>query len=142
MTVEFICPHCNVEQKTDWNPQSSLSCEACHANLSHFTSAKTGIVERCGACGHDKFYLQKDFNPRLGLLIFAIGVIFSYHTKFISLFVATAIDFILYYTIPTVTICYQCRAIYRGFKENPAHQGYNHVHALKYVPKPKSESAS
>jgi len=97
------------------------------------------MLERCGVCGHDKFYLQKDFNPRLGLLIFAIGVIFSYHTKFISLFVATAIDFILYYIIPTVTICYQCRAIYRGFKENPAHRGYNHVHALKYIPKPDAK---
>ncbi|MDZ7360419.1 MAG: hypothetical protein ONB46_06790 [candidate division KSB1 bacterium] len=139
MTVEFICPHCSVEQKTDWTPESGLSCRACHVNLSHFTSAKTHIVERCAVCAHDKFYLQKDFNPRLGLFIFALGVIFSYHTKFISLFVATAIDFILYYIISTVTICYQCRAIYRGFKENPAHQGYNHVHALKYVPKPKEE---
>jgi len=135
MTVEFICPHCNVEQKTEWSPDSSLSCEKCHAPLLHFTSANADIVERCGACGHDKFYLQKDFNPRLGLFIFVIGVVFSYHTKFISLFVATAIDFILYYVIATVTICYQCRAIYRGFKENPAHQGYNHVHALKYIPK-------
>jgi hypothetical protein len=139
MTVEFICPRCQVEQKTAWSPSSSLACEKCHVTLSHFTFGKTGVVERCGVCEHDKFYLQKDFNPRLGLLIFALGVIFSYHTKFISLLAATAIDFILYYTIPTVTICYQCRAIYRGFKENPAHQGYNHVQALKYIPKANSK---
>lgn len=135
MTVEFICPNCNVEQKTVWSPDASLSCEKCHTTLSHFTSGKTDSIERCGACGHDQFYLQKDFNPRIGLFIFVVGVAFSYHTHFISLFVATAIDFILYYAIATVTICYQCRAIYRGFKENPAHQGYNHMHALKYIPK-------
>jgi len=90
------------------------------------------MIDRCAVCGNKGFYLQKDFNPRLGILIFAIGVIFSYHTRFLSLFIATAIDFILYYVLPTVTVCYQCRAIYREGKENPQHQGFHHVTALKY----------
>jgi hypothetical protein len=144
MTVEFICPRCNAEQKTALPAEAILTCRACRQSVSSEVSGKitaSGMVDQCLICDHTKFYLQKDFNPRLGLLIFAVGVIFSYHTKFISLFVATAIDFVLYYLIPTVTICYQCRAIYRGFKKNPEHQGYSHVQALKYVPKPKRESA-
>jgi hypothetical protein len=138
MTVEFLCPHCNAEQKADLSAETALPCRNCHQPVSLTISEKiknAGQIDHCAVCGNTEFYLQKDFNPRLGLLIFALGVLFSYHTKFISLFVATAIDFVLYYVLPTVTICYQCRAIYRGFKENPEHQGFNHLKALKYVPK-------
>jgi hypothetical protein len=144
MTVEFICPHCHAEQKADLSTDAVLNCRSCGRPASSTSPerlSESGVVNRCLVCGHSKFYLQKDFNPRLGILIFAIGVIFSYHTQFISLVVATVIDFVLYYIIPTVTICYQCRAIYRGFEKNPEHQGYSHVQALKYVPKVKPENA-
>jgi hypothetical protein len=83
--------------------------------------------------------VQKDFNPRLGILIFIIGVIFSYHTYFISLFVATLIDFILYQVLKTVTICYRCRAVYRGFEEDPTHRGFDHNLALSLVEKEEKE---
>jgi hypothetical protein len=145
MTVEFICPHCGIEQKADLIAAPGVICRACHQSISAAVPENirdSGMIDRCLICRHEKFYLQKDFNPRLGIFIFVLGVVFSYHTKFISLIVATAIDFMLYYFISTVTICYQCRAIYRRFKQNPAHQGYSHVHALKYVPKTKPESTA
>lgn len=135
MSVEFLCPHCRAENRADSLPAEKFVCKKCGQALNlalSRDSAEAGVLERCAVCNDDGFYLQKDFNPRLGILIFAIGVIFSYHTKFLSLLIATAIDFVLYYALPTVTVCYQCRAIYRKFKENPRHQGFNHVVALKY----------
>lgn len=134
MNVEFLCPHCRAENKAASDAQHVV-CRNCAQPVElRFTehSRQSHQIEQCAVCGNQGFYLQKDFNPRLGILIFAIGVIFSYHTKFLSLFIATAIDFVLYYLLPTVTICYQCRAIYRGFTENPGHQGFNHLTALKY----------
>jgi hypothetical protein len=135
MNVEFLCPHCRAENRAASLPAEDFACKSCGQKIALLLSEDSrasGIIHGCVVCGKNGFYLQKDFNPRLGLLIFAIGVIFSYHTKFLSLFLATAIDFILYYALPTVTVCYQCRAIYRAFKENPLHQGFNHVVALKY----------
>lgn len=135
MSVEFLCPHCRAENRAETLPLRDFVCKKCKHTLSLSLSEEsrhTRQVERCVVCDNQGFYLQKDFNPRLGILIFAIGVIFSYHTKFISLFIATLIDFVLYYVLQTVTICYQCRAIYRGFRENPKHRGFDHLTALKY----------
>lgn len=135
MNVEFLCPNCRAENKAESLPAENFACKKCgHAvplALSQH-SQHAQEVERCLVCGNEGLYLQKDFNPRLGVLIFAIGVIFSYHTMFLSLLIATLIDFALYYVLATVTICYQCRAIYRGFKENPQHRGFDHLTALKY----------
>jgi len=135
MNLEFLCPHCRAENKAEALPAENFLCKRCDQAVPLLLSEEnrnTEQVERCVVCGNAGFYLQKDFNPRLGILIFAIGVIFSYHTKFLSLFIATLIDFALYYLLSTVTVCYQCRAIYRGFKENPEHRGFDHIKALKY----------
>jgi len=134
MNVEFLCPHCRTENKTTADIPL-INCRGCAQSVTlNFTAhcRQSGQVDQCAVCGNQGFYLQKDFNPRLGLLIFAIGVLFSYHTKFLSLFIATALDFALYYFLPTVTICYQCRAIYRDFQENPAHRGFDHLTALQH----------
>ncbi|MDZ7265903.1 MAG: hypothetical protein ONB48_01025 [candidate division KSB1 bacterium] len=134
MTVEFLCPHCRAENQAG-SDTPLIQCRRCGQTVTlTFSdhSRQSGQIEQCAVCGNQGFYLQKDFNPRLGLLIFAIGVLFSYHTKFLSLLLATALDFALYYLLPTVTICYQCRAIYRDFQVNPAHRGFDHLTALKY----------
>jgi DNA-directed RNA polymerase subunit RPC12/RpoP len=139
MTVEYVCENCQRDNlKTLAQAEETLVCAHClhpiAARLS--TSMQTGgKVDRCLVCGRIRFYVQKDFNPRLGLLIFAIGVIFSYHTYGLTLLIATLIDFILYKTLKTVTICYHCRAIYRGFEEDPAHRGFDHNLALSLVEK-------
>ena len=135
MKVEFLCPHCRTENRAESLPAENFVCIKCGQNVALRLSEESrdsGMIHGCAVCGQNSFYLQKDFNPRLGLLIFAVGVIFSYHTRFLSLLLATAIDFVLYHTLPTVTVCYQCRAIYRAFNENPLHQGFNHVVALKF----------
>lgn len=143
MTVEFVCEQCEKDNLTELLEETTVikCCHCDHETKKTLTKSMQagGKLDRCVLCDKIRFYVQKDFNPRLGILIFIIGVIFSYHTYFISLFVATLIDFILYQVLKTVTICYQCRAVYRGFEEDPTHRGFDHNLALSLVEKEEKE---
>lgn len=142
-TVEFVCDKCDKDNLVALsNKLTQIDCQHC-GNPTQVKLSKSmqsgGKVDRCVLCEKIRFYVQKDFNPRLGILIFAIGVIFSYHTYFVSLVVATLIDFILYKVLKTVTICYNCRAVYRGFEEDPTHRGFDHNIAMSLVEKEQEE---
>ncbi|MFQ5865670.1 MAG: hypothetical protein ACE5IW_10610 [bacterium] len=145
MTVEFVCSHCEKDILADLTKNhETIQCPDClHEVAVQLTNSmkKGGKVDRCAICGKIRFYVQKDFNPRLGWLIFAIGVIFSYHTYGLTLLIATIIDFILYKVLKTVTICYHCRAIYRGFEEDPSHRGFDHNLAMTLIEKKEKEPA-
>ncbi len=142
-TVEFVCESCERDVLAELNAaEKKHHCPNCKKEYDITLSKNMqqgGKVDRCVICDRIRFYVQKDFNARLGIAIFALGVIFSFHTYFISLFVATLIDFVLYKVLNTVTICYHCRAIYRGFEEDPAHRGFDHELAMSLVEKEKKE---
>jgi len=145
MNVEFVCEKCQKDVRGDLNEKcDKIVCPHCGnkvlVQLSE-SMRKGGHVDRCVLCDRIRFYVQKDFNPRLGILIFTLGVIFSYHTKFLSLVVATIIDVILYQVLKTVTVCYHCRAVYRDFEEDPNHRGFDHDLALSLVEKEEEEAA-
>jgi len=136
MNVEFLCPHCRQELSADLSQMTEMSCRHCQQPVTLRVSEslrRSGRVDACAVCGNQRFYLQKDFNTRLGLLIFALGVLFSYYTYFLSLLIATAIDLALYYVLKTVTVCYQCRAIYRNFEEHPDHRGFDPHLGMKHT---------
>jgi hypothetical protein len=136
MNLEFLCPHCRGELSADLLQTRTMTCSYCQQQVNLRVSEslrRSGQVDVCAVCGNDRFYLQKDFNTRLGVGIFAIGVLLSYHTYFLSLLIATIIDLILYHVLKTVTICYQCRAIYRNFEEHPDHRGFDPHIGMKYT---------
>ncbi|MFQ5707175.1 MAG: hypothetical protein ACE5HO_06970 [bacterium] len=144
MNVEFVCSNCKKDITVPYaKPEETIHCPHCdhEVPLQWSKSMQQGHkVDRCAVCGKIRFYVQKDFNPRLGILIFAIGVIFSYHTYGLTLAIATLIDFILYKVLKTVTICYNCRAIYRGFEEDPTHRGFDHNLAMTLLEKKEPET--
>lgn len=136
MTVEFVCEKCDHDVLVNLDEQRKISCTKCQKEYTLIQGEslkKTDHLNQCQVCGREHLYVQKDFNPRLGIIIFVIGVLLSYHTYFISLVVATLIDAILYKVLSTVTICYYCRAVHRGFKEDPVHKGFDHELAMKLV---------
>ena len=46
---------------------------------------------------------------------------------------ATAsIDFLLYFLVRDVTVCYSCHALYRGFNRNPEHEAFDLKKLEKY----------
>ncbi len=92
----------------------------------------SGRLERCLRCGGDRLYTQKDFNRKLGLLVFAVAAVLSVPTWGLSLLAATLIDLLLYHLIGDVTVCYGCRAQHRGFRKNPQHGPFD-LHVAEAV---------
>jgi hypothetical protein len=87
----------------------------------------------CASCGHVNLYIQKDFSRFLGLTIVvfgvAIGVVFFALDKpflaMASLVGMALIDAVIYFLVGSVTVCYACHTIYRGFPLNPDHKPFN-----------------
>ncbi len=143
MTIEFICDKCDKDVLAELDSKKEkVSCGQCQKEYSIHLSdsmAHGGIVDCCVICGKKRFYVQKDFNPRLGIIIFSIGVIFSYHTFGISLVIATIIDVIFYKILKAVTVCYHCRSVYRDFEEDPEHRGLDRDLAAELLAKHENE---
>jgi len=89
-------------------------------------------VTHCVICGSGEFYVQKDFNRRLGLAIvvltalvaFVVMVLAGHLWGFLVLGAATLADLVAYRFLPEVCICYLCQSVYRGFPANPEHRGF------------------
>ena len=98
------------------------------------------MVKTCVSCGHDAFYVQKDFNRTLGLGIVALGVAASLYFfsrgeplySMAALAATALIDSLVYLLVGDVTVCYSCHALYRGFTRNPDHQGFDLKKLEKY----------
>lgn len=104
-----------------------------------------GGVERCYFCGCDEFYRQKDFNTKLGLwitgLILGAGLVFLLKDRLVvgfGILVGGALlDLALYFGLGDIMICYQCRAIYRGFPIADKVEGFDLKVHDRYVFKKK-----
>src|SRR5262249_52629177 len=104
------CPHCGAAPRVDVPAALRLS----------------RVLEACPACGNALLYVQRDFNQKVGLAVVIVGAVLAPFTPFYSsLFVAAAVDAALYALLPEVTVCYRCRAHFRGFTRNPRHQPFD-----------------
>jgi hypothetical protein len=98
-------------------------------------------VERCAFCGNRAFFLQKDFDQRLGclFLLASLGAALWVGWKlgwiwFTPVLLATVlVDWIVATRIHPVTICYRCDAEYRDVPLNPRHRGYAPHVAERYA---------
>jgi predicted RNA-binding Zn-ribbon protein involved in translation (DUF1610 family) len=122
--VAFACDACDrAIAATLPRPVASLDCPGCghpHA-LRVEAGLLAGRVDRCLRCGIERLYVQKDFNRKTGLAIFAVAALLSVPTWGLSLLAATLLDVALYYGLGDVTVCYGCGAQHRGGVRNPAH---------------------
>ena len=134
--IHFKCRSCDAEITTGAEAVDNAVCPSCKSAQEVRVPPSlrvSRIVEICVACGHEDFYLQKDFNRQLGVAIVGIGILFStyfFHRRAPALamasLVATAvIDLIIYSLVGTVTVCYACHAVYRGFERNPGHEAFD-----------------
>ncbi len=129
MRVNFLCPLCSRENVyvTGEDPQD-FTCEHCQSSVRLEVSESVqqrSVVDRCVLCCKDLFFVQKDFNRKLGCAIVLLGAVASVYTYGASLLLAAAADWFLYYRLPEVTICYFCNSVYRGYTPNPKHKGYD-----------------
>jgi len=100
-------------------------------------------VERCAFCGNRAFFLQKDFDQRLGCLFMAVSLALALFAGwkygwiwFTPVLLATVVvDWIVAARVRPVTICYRCDAEYRDVPINPRHRGYDPHVAERYAAK-------
>ncbi|HLH32120.1 MAG TPA: hypothetical protein VKY31_13030 [Terriglobia bacterium] len=99
-----------------------------------------GVVTTCASCGHDDLYVQKDFNRQVGVGVVAIGILASIYLlakdmplrAMIALGLTALVDFVVYFFVGEVTVCYACHAIFRGFGKNPEHEPFDLKKLEKY----------
>ncbi len=123
-TGKVRCPHC--EQDTEVFVNDSLLGRT--------------LVTTCVSCGHDAFYVQKDFNRSVGLAIVGLGIAASLYFfargqpifAMAALALTAFIDFLVYLLVADVTVCYSCHALYRGFMRNPEHEAFDLKKLEKY----------
>jgi hypothetical protein len=136
MEVRFACGTCRAPAAVAvaaGEAEVARECPACGARtVLRFSEGlrARGVADRCAVCDGEHFYIQKDFDQRVGCVVIAIGAALTPWTYGLSLAVCAAIDFVLYRALPDVAKCYVCKATYRGGVRNPAHQPFD-LHLLE-----------
>jgi hypothetical protein len=124
--------------------EGEVRCVPGHASISfaHSESVRAGErVDRCSRCGKTAFFVQKDFDQRLGCAILVGGavlaLVFSYRfggVVFVpTLLVFAAIDFVLARRVAPVVICYACDTEYRDVPSSESHRPYDPHIAERYA---------
>ena len=136
MRARRYCPGCL--QRTDFESSApeSGTCRRCGLAWTFTTTDRereSNRVERCGFCGNRAFFVQRDFDQRIGCAIMAASLALALAVGwrygwiyFTPVLLATVlIDWILAFRIGPVTICYRCDAEYRDVVPNSRHRPYD-----------------
>jgi hypothetical protein len=118
-SVHFLCGQCNWRLVSEAGAPAA-PCENCGTANNVSAPAADRLIERCAACGGDELFAQKDFNRTTGIVLVVIGAIFVPWTFGLSLLAVTILDFVVYYLVHEVEVCYECQAVHRGYARNPA----------------------
>ena len=95
----------------------------------------------CPNCGCADLFVRKDFPQKLGLAIVVVAALAflalaarpqNFYLGALVLVVAALVDAIIYMLVGKVTVCYRCRAEFRGVPINPKHEGFELATAEKY----------
>lgn len=107
------------------------------------TDAAEGPLQRCAFCGNRAFFVQKDFDQRLGCMILGASLGLAIFAGwrfgwiwFTPVLLATVLlDWALASRIGPVTICYRCDGEYRENPLHPRHRAYDPHVAERFAEK-------
>jgi hypothetical protein len=143
MRVRYYCPDCLTSRDFDGQESGDFACAKCgRAYSARFDGiVGPGGVERCVFCGNRAFFLQKDFDQRLGCLFLALSLGMALYVGWRwgwiwftpALMATVVVDWIVAARIRPVTICYRCDAEYRDVPLHPQHRGYDPHVAERYA---------
>ncbi len=128
MELTFECPKCeSVSRVKDIELVSQVPCPCGFERELNKISIQNGKIKACPWCSTEDLYIQKDFPHSLGMFIIVFGFLLStgfyyYYMPVAALAVllaTAALDLLLYYIVPDVTICYRCLCQFRGAGVNP-----------------------
>ncbi len=129
MELTFSCKNCGtVGYVSPLEGALEATCRRCgQARTIDASGCAAGELLYCPVCSTADLYIQKDFPKGLGLFIvlvgFAISTVFWYYEMplftYLVLIISIALDFLMYYRVPDVTICYRCLSQFRGKGSQP-----------------------
>jgi len=137
MEINTFCPECeNGLFLYVMPPAGLIPCKHCGKGREakgHGELDAQGALAKCGLCDCTEFYRQKDFNTKLGLWIMGLivvgaGFFFIKNQVMIAFGILVAgalLDLGLFFGLGDIVICYNCRAIYRGFPISPQVEGFD-----------------
>ncbi len=143
MRATYYCADCLTSRDLMEREPGDFACAKCgKPYVARFEGAAGAEgVEQCVFCGNHAFFLQKDFDQRLGCLIMAVslGAALFVGWKFgwiwftPVLLATVVVDWIVAAKVRPVTICYRCDAEYRDLPVHPRHKGYDPHVAERYA---------
>jgi hypothetical protein len=129
MTVTMTCPECGSAIHVEPNKDlTTAKCKICSHELPvKFTAEhEQGILKTCPCCERKDFYSQKDFNRKIGVILFVLAAILSIWTYGISFIVLYIFDLLLFKKLGLIAICYKCQTIFRGVANVKEIHGFDH----------------
>lgn len=138
MTVLFTCNNCGSGIHVYPSAEASkIQCDICQVEQGvHFTKEQEeSVLKDCPGCERKDFYSQKDFNRKLGVMLFVLAAVIStillwfginplwYLSTFVFLYI---LDFILFRRLKQIAICYKCNAIFRDVNNIHEIRGFDH----------------
>jgi len=129
MTATITCPECESAIAVYPSLEAKVAkCDICHHEVDvHFNNEHMqNKLESCPCCSRKDFYKQKDFNRKIGVILFVIAAIASIWTYGISLIALWVVDFFLFSKLPLIVICYKCATIFRDVKNIDEIYDFNH----------------
>jgi len=143
--ARYYCSACMRSRDHAGDEDGTPACAGCGRPYAARFAGVGGAagVERCAFCGNRAFFLQKDFDQRLGCLFMAVSLGLALFAGwkygwiwFTPVLLATVVvDWIVAARVRPVTICYRCDAEYRDVPTNPHHRGYDPHIAERYAAK-------
>lgn len=116
MEVQVTCSQCgsSIEVVPDVHAHK-INCDVCGyvQDIKFTTDHEAGVLKECPVCSRMDFYKQKDFNRKIGVILFVVAAILSIWTYGLSLVVLYLFDLFLFRKLSMVAICYKCRTNFR-----------------------------
>ena len=116
MEVQITCTECgsSIEVLPD-HQAKKVQCDVCHKvqDVNFTKEHESSILKECPVCSRQDFYKQKDFNRKIGVMLFVIAAILSIWTYGLSLVALYLVDLFLFRKLAMVAICYKCRTNFR-----------------------------
>jgi len=143
MRARHYCADCLTAREHGAQDSGDFTCEKCGRGYSaRFEGVQDAEgVGQCAFCGGHAFFLQKDFDQRLGCLAMAVSLAAALFVGWRAgwiwftpvLLASVVVDWIVAARIKPVTICYRCDAEYRDVPVHPRHKGYDPHVAERYA---------
>lgn len=142
MKARGHCPRCIRAVNLGGADPAAGTCARCAEPWTYRAPENASApVVRCGFCGNRAFFVQRDFDQRIGCVIMALSIAAALFVGarlgwiwFTPVLLATVlIDWALALVVKPVTICYRCDAEYRDVPLNPRHRPYDPHVAERYA---------